>query len=198
MRAFPPPVLYLVAVLGLLAAAASGGASGIPHGLAPEQSDCARCHEEEDFDAIHRRQVHQDGAFPLIGEHSELECKACHDVEVELGFESNVAECSLCHKARDGHRRLVGDDCRACHTPRGWLPNHFRHVTTGWALTGAHRAASCGECHAIGFAIVPTDCTYCHEGDFRRADTDQHERMDIMNCDFCHNTHGWEHVRYPH
>jgi hypothetical protein len=196
MRAFLPRLLWLVGLLGLLILAAGGGASGMPHGLAPEQSDCNRCHGTEDFNAIHSTQVHQDGAFPLLGEHGQLECRACHDTVA--GFDSLAAECSLCHKVRDGHRRLVGDDCGSCHTPRGWLPNRFRHITTGWALTGAHRGASCEECHAIGFAVVPTDCAYCHEGDFRRADTDEHERMDIMNCDICHNTHGWEHVRYPH
>ena len=196
MRAFLARLLCLAAVLAPVALTAGGGASGLPHGLRPEQSNCNRCHDKEVFATIVKDQVHQDGAFPLTGEHGQVECKACHDTVV--GFDNLVAECSLCHKARAGHRRLVGDDCGACHTPRGWLPNRFRHVTTGWPLTGAHRGASCAQCHAIGFAVVPTDCAYCHEADFRRADADDHEQMDIMSCDLCHNTHGWEHVRYPH
>lgn len=171
------------------------GASGLPHGLQPAQADCNRCHDKASFSTIVRTQVHQDGRFPLQGEHGQLVCSACH--ETKVGFDNLAGECALCHKVRDGHRRLVGDDCGTCHTPRGWLPNRFRHVTTGFALTGAHRVAACEQCHATGFPVVPTDCAYCHEADFRRA-ADEHEDVDILDCEFCHNTMGWEHVRFPH
>jgi len=167
---------------------------GMPHNL-PAGSDCQRCHGAEDFKAIHADQVHQDGRFPLKGEHKRQPCKACHDVAT--GFMGLTSECTSCHAARDAHLRLVGDDCASCHTPRGWVPNRFRHVQTGFPLTGAHRAANCEQCHAIGFPMVPTDCAYCHEAEFRAA-RDVHQAEDLLSCDICHDTHGWEHVRLPH
>ena len=169
-------------------------APGFPHGL-PKGADCNRCHGKEDFNAIHAEQVHQDGSFPLEGEHGQLACIQCHDPKI--GFMNLTTECASCHKVRDAHRRLVGDDCGACHDPRGWVPNRFRHTQTGFSLTGAHRGASCEQCHAIGFPVVPTDCIYCHEAEFRR-EADEHEIGDALNCDLCHDTHGWEHVRHPH
>ena len=168
--------------------------TGMPHSL-PAETDCQRCHSAEGFKVIVADKVHQDGRFPLEGEHGRLPCASCHDVAA--GFMGLSGECTTCHAVRDAHLRLVGDDCAACHTPRGWLPNRFRHISTGFPLTGAHRAANCDQCHAIGFPLVPTDCVYCHEADFRRA-SGEHQAEDLMSCDLCHDSHGWEHVRFPH
>jgi len=173
--------------------AALGATTGQPHGL-PAGSDCMRCHDAANFATIRADQVHQD-RFVLTGEHATLACSSCHDTKT--GFTNLTAECSACHKVRDSHLRLVGDDCAACHDPRGWVPNRFRHVSTGHALTGAHRAASCEQCHAAGFPVVPADCVYCHERDFYRARS-EHEAVDVLSCDLCHDTHSWGHVRAPH
>jgi hypothetical protein len=183
-------LLGLVAGLGLISL---GGSPGTPHNL-PAGSDCMRCHAAQNFMTIESSRVHQEH-FRLNGEHATLACSSCHDTKV--GFQNLVAECSACHKVRDSHQRLVGDDCAACHDPRGWVPNRFRHVSTGTALTGAHRAASCEQCHAGGFPVIPTDCVYCHERDFYR-ERDEHEGVDILSCDVCHNTLSWGHARSPH
>ncbi len=167
---------------------------GMPHSL-PAGSDCQRCHSAEDFKVIRTDQVHQDGHFTLVGEHGQLGCADCHDLD--QGFLGLSPECTSCHSARDAHLRLVGDGCADCHTPRGWIPNRFRHIQTGFPLKGAHRAANCDQCHAIGFPLVPTDCVYCHEADFRRA-ADEHQAQDVLSCDVCHDNHGWEHARSPH
>ncbi len=169
-------------------------APGMPHGL-PATADCNRCHDAADFAVIRSDQVHVDGRFPLTGEHGQLPCASCHAVDV--GFGNLSGECTTCHAVRDAHRRLVGDDCAACHTPAGWIPNRFRHTQTGTPLTGAHRGARCDQCHAIGFPMVPQDCVYCHEAEFRRA-ADEHDTGDVLSCDLCHDTHGWGHVRNPH
>ncbi len=178
---------------GSAPAPAAAPAPAQPHNL-PAGTNCMRCHDPANFATIKADQVHQ-GHFPLQGEHATLACSACHDTQV--GFGNVVAECAACHKARDGHLRLVGDDCAACHDPRGWVPNRFRHVTTGFPLTGAHRGASCEQCHAAGFTVVPTECAYCHERDFYRA-RDEHEGVDILSCDLCHDTFGWGNAHRPH
>jgi hypothetical protein len=188
------PVWLALAVVIAVALPAARGVSGGMHGL-PSDADCNQCHDSDNFSLIRADKVHTDGTFPLDGEHGRQACKACHDAK--LGFGNLSGECTACHTARDAHLRLVGNDCQSCHDPRGWLPNRFRHVSTGFALTGAHRAANCTQCHATGFPVVPTDCVYCHESDFRRAG-DEHDGVDLMSCDMCHNTHGWDHARFPH
>ncbi len=166
MRPLRGPVLLGVGLAGLLTAASAfstppGGkpGQGMPHGL-PAGTDCTRCHGKENFSAIHAEQVHQDGSFPLVGEHGKLKCVKCHDPK--LGFGNLSAECVSCHSVRDAHLRLVGDDCATCHDPRGWIPNRFRHSQTGFPLSTAHRFVNCDQCHAIGYPVVPTDCQYCH------------------------------------
>ena len=168
----------------------------IPHGLPATESNCIRCHDPADFSIIRGDSVHQDGSFRLVGAHAEAPCKACH--EVDEGFANLTAECSACHAGRDAHRRLVGDDCAACHDPRGWVPNRFRHAQTGYMLTGAHRAASCEDCHATGFPMIPTDCVYCHQSEFLAEGGAAHSPEDLLDCDRCHNTFDWERVRYAH
>lgn len=170
--------------------------AGMPHGLSATESDCTRCHDPADFAVIRSDDVHKDGSFRLVGAHAGLQCKACH--AVKTGFANLTAECSACHAGRDAHRRLVGDDCAACHDPRGWVPNRFRHTQTGFVLTGAHRAASCEDCHATGFPMVPTDCAYCHQSDFLRAGGDAHSAEDLLDCARCHDTFDWDRVRYAH
>lgn len=196
MNRLPPPGWLAAVLLALALPAGDLPGAGIPHGLPATESDCTRCHDTQEFATIHGDQVHQEGSWRLEGEHAQLRCKACHDVET--GFANLSAECSICHLARDAHRRLVGDDCASCHDPRGWVPNRFRHVRTGFPLTGAHRAASCDQCHAIGFPVVPRDCVYCHQIDFLRESRSEHTPEAMMDCELCHNTLDWDHVRLPH
>jgi len=191
-----PAALMAVAMTLSLGAWQQLPGAGIPHGLPASESDCTRCHDPADFTKIRSDGVHQGGTFRLVGAHAEARCRACHDVAT--GFANLTAECSACHAGRDAHRRLVGDDCAACHDPRGWVPNRFRHAQTGFVLTGAHRAASCEDCHATGFPMVPTDCAYCHLAEFNAAGSGAHTAEDLLDCARCHDTFGWERVRYAH
>jgi len=83
----------------------------------------------------------------------------------------------------------AGLDCVACHTSEGWNPlkatidfDHNRQ--TAFALTGAHRDATCGTCHLRARFDQPkvetTGCASCH--------VDVHRGNKSETCTACHNT----------
>jgi hypothetical protein len=129
--------------------------------------DCATCHVTSHF---------ADGAgdgfehelwtgFPLDGAHAEAGCESCHERSAipdsrgrtfgrvaELFGEPTDA-CATCHEnVHTG--AMAGDsaDCAACHTSAAFSSvdreAFDHHARTGFALVGAHAAASCESCHA--------------------------------------------------
>jgi len=77
--------------------------------------------------------------------------------------------------------------CRACHTTDSWRMRSdasFDHASTGFPLTGSHKAIECGACH-VGFRFAGTKntCQSCH--------TDIHKGELGTNCARCHATAAW-------
>lgn len=75
--------------------------------------------------------------------------------------------------------------CAECHSAEGWTPAHvsasFNHATFGFALSGAHAAASCRACHAkLDFTGTPATCATCH--------ADPHRGEVGADCAHCHTT----------
>ncbi len=142
----------------------------------------------------------------LQGRHAEAECAACHgprrkdlpalppvDVTgragVLLALES--ADCVSCHVDPHGKRFTASGKsdttgCSSCHGAGGFAPSTLdmvHHATLGFALEGAHAAASCLDCHAelarprrastlilaamkeplLPFGQKRTACADCHE-----------------------------------
>ena len=80
-------------------------------------------------------------------------------------------------------------DCQSCHTPDSWTtlkkPLSFDHGQTGFALVGAHKAASCIGCHKdLVFANVEKACAKCHN--------DAHGGQLGVNCQNCHSSENWQ------
>jgi hypothetical protein len=71
--------------------------------------------------------------------------------------------CGKCHTGEDfsGLKR----DCMACHAA-DWFPATFDHAKTGLTLDANHADTSCNGCHPDGLG-KPTNCTVCHEGDWK-------------------------------
>ena len=144
-------------------------------------SSCGRCHtpagwSPSTFD-------HSKTAFPLVGKHSTLECKDCHQ---DLLFTNTSSSCYACHARDDAHNGQFGQDCGACHSPAGWLPANFDHSKSGFPLTGAHARLSCRACHANSrFAGTPAACSACH------AEPAYHRGSFGLNCASCHSTSSW-------
>ncbi|HEY5920076.1 MAG TPA: cytochrome c3 family protein [Kofleriaceae bacterium] len=154
---------------------------------------------------------------PLTVGHRELDeagaCNACH-VDNQPQLDAN--KCIACHRAIGA--RVVqgkglhasplvrGKRCEICHADHrgrgydalGW--NHmaggrdgFNHQLTGWPLDGAHRSATCTQCHTPQTqqgrpTFLGTDrlCGTCHTGPHEFA------KPAFRACERCHTTKGWK------
>ena len=67
-------------------------------------------------------------------------------------------------------------DCVRCHSTISWN-SAYDHARTQFPLTGAHRAATCQQCHADGvYQGKPTDCASCHTADYNTAANPRHTK----------------------
>jgi len=76
-------------------------------------TNCGACHNPSGWANV--TFDHNNTAFPLIGHHAQLECKACHGNGV---YQGTPTQCIGCH--RDEHNGQNGTDCNICHTPKDW------------------------------------------------------------------------------
>jgi hypothetical protein len=86
---------------------------------------------------------------------------------------------------------------------QGTTTRDFDHLTTGYALTGAHVQARCESCHLGGlFKGTPRDCASCHVAGNRLARGNvvrpQQHVPTRAACDTCHNTKTYVGARFSH
>jgi len=157
--------------------------------------DCAECHLVQNWqEATFGDAGHAVTGFALKGVHGQVACTECHASGVPAATAS--PECASCHATDDPHRNLLGDRCEDCHRATDWLRTSFRHALTGWPLRGAHRVASCVDCHAVSFVGAPNECRDCHVHD---APGDELHRSSFgADCEVCHGAYDWEADRFPH
>jgi Cytochrome c7 and related cytochrome c len=154
----------------------------------PYFNRCERCHNENTFHNTPFDIVrHQQTRFALTGGHVAVACIDCHKApqgERTAVFHFNDLSCTTCHadphKGEFASRMLVRDrtgrqsGCEACHSTKAWSDlSHFDHGTTGFLLTGSHRAVDCVSCHRppnlertllnVDFKSAPKECEDCHE-----------------------------------
>jgi len=119
---------------------------------------------------------HLTTGYDLTGEHSQIDCEACHIGGV---FEALSTQCESCH---DGVIAV------------GKMTNHIETV------------ASCDTCHStVGFvaaaimdhSVITSGCSACHNG---ISATGQHafHISTSLNCDACHNTNSWNIGLFDH
>jgi hypothetical protein len=187
---------------------------------APYMNRCEDCHTVRDF---HRSTFtiakHQKSHFVLTGAHVAVACAECHKAGLGgrtdkiLPFRFQDSTCASCHQ--DPHKGEFKDrmaakksngtpqGCEACHGTRSWVDiNGFDHSKTKFALTGAHRVVSCGECHKplsgthdIHFKGTATNCEACH--------TDPHggqfaAKDEVTKCAECHTDQRWTPSIFDH
>ena len=113
--------------------------------------------------------------WPLVGQHTELNCRSCHKT---LVFSEAKTDCNQCHN--DIHQNTVGSDCSRCHTPVSWLVNNINeiHETSRFPLLGAHRTADCFDCHKseslARFDVLGVNCIDCHREDYNATTNPKH------------------------
>ena len=74
--------------------------------------------------------------------------------------------------------------CERCHVPENWTTIIFDHAKTRFALMGAHRSLTCGQCHSLkNFTQAGPLCQDCH--------TDVHQSRFSQDCQRCHTPENW-------
>lgn len=185
--------------------------------LPPEHGECASCHDATSFAAAEADFEHGTfTGFEVLGAHAEAGCSACHAASAEpdetLRTFGRVAQhfgvfegCVTCHTDPHGGRfdeaggypaEVEGlADCARCHDEASFrnLPRGFDHAYwTGFALAGAHGAATCAACHeplrgpsALGRTTAEAagaSCADCHEDPHASQFDDEFGRNDCARC----------------
>lgn len=185
--------------------------------LASYGNRCEQCHGVDSFHpssfSVAR---HEQTRFPLTGRHRDVACGKCHmskqagaSGEPRVYLMVGELPCQRCHE--DPHagplpprsEQLLRLTCDSCHSTGGWKQTApFDHSRTRFALTGAHRAVACIDCHrpataakALLFAGQPTQCQACHEdphgGQFAAGGR-------ALQCDACHTVNSWKPTTFDH
>ncbi len=146
--------------------------------------------------------------FELVGAHQATTCESCHSSPgFDVAFSAaGPNDCIACHTSDYNEQHAdtgIPTACLDCHNTTAWAGVTFDHATVadGFALVGAHEAASCESCHSGGDFEVPfapvdqNDCLSCHASDYE----EQHANTGIPTaCLDCHNTTAWAGVTFDH
>ncbi|MGE5683221.1 MAG: hypothetical protein ACM34K_20350 [Bacillota bacterium] len=161
--------------------------------------DCQICHNTSAW--IPSNFNHSVTGFTLIGAHLKIQqCSSCHNGTTS----GQTADCFSCHQ-RDYNRaenHLVQNypkNCNQCHNMNSWDGAKFDHASTTFPLTGAHRTASCLQCHTSAYKGTPADCYSCHKNNFNNAASPNHTSAGIStDCQKCHSTAAWKPSGFSH
>ncbi|PIV80653.1 hypothetical protein COW53_08565 [bacterium CG17_big_fil_post_rev_8_21_14_2_50_64_8] len=178
----------------------TNGTSDPDHAAEQFPLDCSGCHqttawEPSTFD-------HAQTAFPLSGAHTTTSCVDCHDA----GYVNTPRACQSCHL--DDYNGTTDPnhaaeqfslDCSRCHDPVAWYPVNFDHNQTSFALTGAHGALDCLQCHASGYTGTATNCDACHLDEYNGTTDPNHAAEQFpLDCSGCHQTTAWDPSTFDH
>jgi hypothetical protein len=165
-------------------------------------TQCTQCHSMMNWAGASFD--HTTTGFSLTGAHSTASCIACH---ADGRFKGTPSDCVSCHQAKydatsnPSHTAAgFSTTCTTCHSTSGWSPTTFDHGTTGFVLSGAHRTASCVQCHqGEQYAGTATDCFTCHQPDYASATDPNHAALGFpTDCTRCHSTSGWPGASFDH
>jgi hypothetical protein len=146
--------------------------------------DCAACHTTSDWrDATFD---HSLTAFPLTGQHVEVECSQCH---VDRSFQGTPTDCVACHVEPAFHLAAFGATaCSDCHTTSAWQPARFDRPHTFPLDHGESGISACQTCHPT--QVQDYTCYGCHE--HQPAEIEEEHRdegiTDFQDCVSCHPT----------
>lgn len=163
-------------------------------------SDCQSCHRPTGWSEVDILEAHANTAFPLLGAHARLDCKACHIGEIEGEFSSLKSECYACHEtayvsagAPDHVQAQFSLRCEICHTLTSWQPANFtEHEGFFPIFSGEHAGewSTCGDCHLSANNYQIFSCLTCHAHDQAEMDREHREvsgySYESTACFSCH------------
>ncbi|MFH1921016.1 MAG: cytochrome c3 family protein [Planctomycetota bacterium] len=124
-------------------------------------TDCQRCHQPISWQGAGF--VHS--AFPLVGAHGAVDCKACH---AGGAFGKLAGDCASCHlddyrvTTAPNHQVLAyPTTCESCHIVSTWQGATFNHRFR--INSGHHAGLSCQTCHQVPSNYSAVSCTHCHQ-----------------------------------
>jgi hypothetical protein len=177
-------------------------AANPPHTSAGFPKDCSACHSSAGWRGT--AFAHATTMFPLTGAHRAVACVGCHGDNVYRG---KPTACVSCHQANYNQTKTpphaaagFPTTCETCHNTTAW-PGTFDHTTmTTFPLTGAHRAATCANCHADGvYKGKPTTCVSCHLTNYNATTNPNHTAVQFpTDCASCHTTTTWLGAKFNH
>jgi hypothetical protein len=179
----------------------------------PKKGECAECHTVDGWKpSLFGVKEHDTSQYPLKGKHIKVDCAKCH---IAAGrdtiYKVKFALCADCHKdAHDNQFAAAPNNnrCENCHTVVDFHRSTYtiaKHRSSRFALTGAHVAVACGDCHKLGLGgrtdkILPfhfedRTCTACHKdphkGEFNDRMARRRANGTPFGCEACHNTRSW-------
>ncbi len=178
-----------------------------------KKGECSECHNLEGWKpSLFGVKEHDSSNYPLKGKHVQVECAKCHlPAGKDTIYNVKFSACAGCHK--DAHDNQFAaapynNRCEPCHTVIDFHRTTFtiaQHKNTHFALTGAHVAVPCGDCHKIGAAgradkVLPfhfedRTCTACHKDPHKGEFTDRMARKRVngtaFGCEACHTVKSW-------
>lgn len=184
-------------------AEAFAATSSPAHAAAGFSTDCSRCHQVTGMQ-WGGGFAHQSSRFPLTGAHTTLPCTQCH---VNNNYQLHYTDCYACHAidfATSANLNHVEGNfshtCDQCHGTAVWKPATFSHSATSFQLTGAHRTATCTQCHVNGnYQLKYTDCYACHGAEFAKPTNPNHVAGSFSHtCNSCHTTTVWTPSTFSH
>jgi hypothetical protein len=161
-------------------------------------SDCARCHNNDNWLVDNITDLHVENGFPLMGVHAAASCTECHISESNLEFPRIGNDCISCHlddfnqTTNPNHKDAnFSTNCIECHTidDSDWnTDTEIEHDF--FPLTLGHEISDCAACHTGGsFEDTPTECLACHQTDFDNSLNPNHQAADFStDCVSCHTT----------
>ena len=184
--------------------AAYASARNPPHTGFP--TTCADCHTTTQWKGAAFN--HAATQFPLTGAHGAVPCTSCHADGVYRGKPTTCVSChqqNYASSVRPPHQSLgFPTTCATCHTTTQWPGAIYDHSVTQFPLTGAHRAATCVNCHATGvYRGTATTCLSCHQAKYAATTNPPHASAGFpTDCSSCHSTTAWtgavfDHTRFP-
>jgi hypothetical protein len=180
--------------IGADVAAHTGFHGRLKQGSGASCKDCHSEHRGRDADIVGLDRAgfeHDLTDYPLRGAHVRVPCEACHAAE-RPHFEAPSA-CVECHRERDVHAGLLGEDCAGCHVERSWQEARFDHSVTRFPLEGGHRQVDCVLCHPGNrYKGATSDCLGCHRLN------DAHLGRFGARCESCHSAAGWKQLHFDH
>ena len=162
-------------------------------------TDCKLCHNSINW--LQTSFDHNTSNFPLTGAHTTVACATCH----ANGYVGTLTDCKSCHQANytaaqtPNHTAAgIAVDCKTCHTTTAWQPSSFKHVTTGFELTGGHATvAQCSQCHLGNTTTAKPECVSCHQVQYNNAKGHVASKFPT-DCKLCHNSINWLQTSFDH